>query len=386
MTALSFSRRLPAADPESSVRALLGDSLRNNPGVIDLTRTNPTTAGFDYPEPELRRALAAPGVTLYTPEPLGLASARAEIAEDWRKRGQPVAADAVAMTASTSEAYSLLFKAFCDPGDEVLVPEPSYPLFEVLARLEGVRAVGYRLIYDGAWHVDLDSLRRHRTSRTRAVVAVSPNNPTGSLLKLDELAALAALELPLIVDEVFWPYVFGTPLSALGTEAPLVIVLDGLSKRAGLPQMKLGWITLTGEPVLVAQTRERLELINDNYLSASTPVQLALPELLALGKQVQTQIAERCRSNFAALNQTLAGSAAQALTLEGGWSACLRLPNVLSDDEWALSLVSEAEVLVQPGWFYDFPAGSYLVISLLTRPHDFAEGLRRLKRHVDDKS
>src|SRR5690606_4075511 len=146
--------------------------LRNNPGVIDLTRTNPTTAGFDYPEPELRRALAAPGVTLYTPEPLGLASARAEIAEDWRKRGQPVAADAVAMTASTSEAYSLLFKAFCDPGDEVLVPEPSYPLFEVLARLEGVRAVGYRLIYDGAWHVDLDSLRRHRTSRTRAVVAV----------------------------------------------------------------------------------------------------------------------------------------------------------------------------------------------------------------------
>ncbi len=385
MTAFSFSSRLPLEDAESSVRALLGDPSRMNPRVVDLTRTNPTTAGFSYPERELRRALGSDGVALYAPEPLGLASAREALAEDWRQRGHSVATDAIALTASTSEAYALLFKLFCDPGDEVLVPEPSYPLFEVLARLEGVRAVGYPLVYDGAWHIDLDCVRRRRTPRTRAVIAVSPNNPTGSVPAPSEFAALAALELPLVVDEVFWPYVFRRHESAIGTEAPLVIVLDGLSKRAGLPQMKLGWITLAGEAVLVSQTRDRLELINDNYLSASTPVQLALPELLALGQQVQAQISARCRSNLALLNQMLAGSAAQALSLDGGWSACLRLPDVLSDDEWALSLVSEAEVLVQPGWFYDFASGSYLVISLLTPPDDFVEGARRLKLHVDSK-
>lgn len=385
MTALSFSSRLPPEDPESTARALFGDATKQNPRVVDLTRTNPTTAGLSYPEHELRRALGAQGVALYSPEPLGLHSAREVLAADWRHRGHSVTADAIAMTASTSEAYALLFKLFCDPGDEVLVPEPSYPLFDVLARLEGVRAVGYRLVYDGAWHVDLDSLRQRRTPRTRAVVAVSPNNPTGSVLKPDELAALGALELPLIVDEVFWPYVYGRPFSALGAEAPLVLVLDGLSKRAGLPQMKLGWITLAGEPALVSQTRDRLELVNDNYLSANTPVQLALPELLAVGQHVQAQIADRCRSNLAALTQTLSGSAAQALTLEGGWTACLRLPDVFSDDEWALSLVSEAEVLLQPGWFYDFPPGSYLVLSLLTPPDEFVEGTRRLKLHVDGK-
>jgi len=389
LTSLVFSSRLPAAHPESSVRALFSDSVRANPRVIDLTRTNPTTAGFSYPEAELRRAVGAAGVALYTPEPFGLYSAREALARDWQLRGQSVPPEAIALTASTSEAYALLFKLFCDPGDEVLVPEPSYPLFDLLARLEGVRAVGYRLAYDGAWHVDLDSLRQSRTPRTRAVIAVSPNNPTGSVLKSGEAAACAALGLPLIVDEVFWPYVFqrnaAEPGTALGAEAPLVLVLDGLSKRAGLPQMKLGWVTLAGDAELVRQTRDRLELINDNYLSANTPVQLALPELLQLGLPVQTQIVARTVENLATLNQALAGSAARALTLDGGWCACLRLPDVLSDDEWALSLVSEAEVVVQPGWFYDFPRGSYLVTSLITPPDQFAEGMRRLRQHVDSK-
>ena len=384
-----FSSRLPAESPEGSLRTLVGDAVRANPRVVDLTRTNPTTAGFSYPEQELGRALGGAGVALYAPDPLGLRSAREALASDWEQRGLTVAPDTIAMTASTSEAYALLFKLFCDPGDEVLVPEPSYPLFDVLARLEGVRAVGYRLAYDGAWHVDLDSLRQSRTSRTRAVIAVSPNNPTGSLLKSGELSACAALGLPLIVDEVFWPYVFqpasGDAASALAGEAPLVLVLDGLSKRAGLPQVKLGWISWAGEPELVRQTRDRLELINDNYLSASTPAQLALPELLGLGLSVQAQIAARCAQNLATLHALLSGSAAQALSLEGGWAACLRLPDVLSDDEWALSLVSEAELLVQPGWFYDFPRGSYLVVSLLTPPEHFAEGIRRLGQHVESK-
>ena len=389
MTSVVFSSRLPAVHPESSVRTLFGESVRANPRVVDLTRTNPTTAGFNYPEAELRQALAGEGIARYAPEPLGLCSAREALARDWQQRGQQVAPEAIALTASTSEAYALLFKLFCDPGDEVLVPEPSYPLFDVLARLEGVRAVGYRLAYDGAWHVDLESLRQNRTARTRAVIAVSPNNPTGSVLKSVEAAACGALGLPLIVDEVFWPYVFQRnatePATALGADAPLVLVLDGLSKRAGLPQMKLGWISLAGDAELVRQTRDRLELINDNYLSANTPVQLALPELLRLGLPVQQQIAARCAENLATLNQALAGSAARSLTLEGGWSACLRLPDVFSDDEWALALVSEAELVVQPGWFYDFPRGSYLVTSLITPPDQFAEGMQRLRQHVDSK-
>lgn len=402
MTSTLFSKRLPSVTPEHSVRALFGDpreesehqSGRNKSGIVDLTHTNPTTAGFDYPEHELRLALGGEGVARYEPHPLGLPSARAALARDWLERGHSVGLEDIVITASTSEAYALAFKLFCDPGDEVLVPEPSYPLFDVLARLEGVRAVGYRLAYDGAWHIDMDSLRRARTARTRAVILVSPNNPTGSLVTSSEFAACSELGLPLVVDEVFWPYVWvgragesnsAHALRRSSTDVPLVLTLDGLSKRAGMPQLKLGWITLGGDAGLVRQTRERLELINDSYLSANTPAQLALAELLRLGVPVQQQIATRCLTNLASLSRVFDGSAAQALSLEGGWSACLRLPATYSDEEWVLSLYTEAQLLTQPGWFYDFSGGSYLVVSLLTHPELFSEGMRVLREHVERK-
>src|SRR5690606_27505030 len=238
------------------------------------------------------------------------------------------------LMASTSEAYSILFKLLCDPGDEVLIPEPSYPLFEVLAALEGGKAVGYQLEYDGAWHVNVESLRARLSARSRAIVVVSPNNPTGSYLKQGELSSIESFGLPLISDEVFWPYSLSESktrvTSALSSARVLVFVLDGLSKRCGLPHFKLGWVTLGGPAELKEAARHRLELINDSYLSASTPVQLALPRLLEIGSGIMGQIQQRCLENLAQLERELVGSVISPLFVEGGWSATLRLPSTLS--------------------------------------------------------
>ncbi len=375
--------------PEGVLGELFGDA-RRRAGLLDLTLSNPTSAGFDYPADELAHALADVGVARYSPHPLGLATAREALSRDWRSRGFTVTPEDLVLTASTSEAYSMLFKLLCDPGDEILVPEPSYPLFEVLARLDAVNPVSYRLEYDGAWYVDLDSLRSKRTPRTRAIVAVSPNNPTGSFLKRAELMALAKLGLPLISDEVFWPYAWrqdpAMVASALAAEDCPVFVLDGLSKRCGLPQMKLAWITLAGPTALRARSRVRLELINDSYLSASAPVQQALERLLGLGKRIERQIAERCRVNLGLVQEALLGSPVTPLFVEGGWSACLRLPGTQADEEWVLGLLRQHQVLVQPGWFYDLGPGSHVVVSLLPESAQFAEGVARLRAWVESPS
>jgi alanine-synthesizing transaminase len=382
-----FSRRLPSSDPGMAVRELLGAPAAD---VIDLTVTNPTRVGLSYPSEELAAALGRASFAAYAPEPQGLVVAREALVADWGARGQCVTAEDMVITASSSEAYSLLFKLLCDPGDEVLVPQPSYPLFEVLAALDGLRAVGYRLAYDGAWQIDLDSVARARSSRTRALVVVTPNNPTGSFLKRSELAALSNVGLPLIADEVFWPYPFGADpgraSSALAVADTLVFVLDGLSKRCGMPQLKLGWITLGGPAELKSEARARLELINDSYLSASTPVQQALPELLVLGERMRRQIAARCAENRSLLGLALRDSEVTPLFLEGGWSAPLRLPDTHSEDDWALSLLREQRVLVQPGWFYDFERSAFVVISLLQEPELFASGIQRLRQHVEVNS
>lgn len=334
-------------------------------------------------------ALAKKRIGEYAPHPLGLGSARQTLARNWLARGLAVDPDDIVLTASTSEAYGLLFKLFCDPGDEVLVPEPSYPLFDVLARLEGVRAVPYRHEYDGAWYVDLDSLRARRSARTRAIVAVSPNNPTGAFLKSDEARAIAELGLPLIADEVFWPYDFRAEpdcrSAAFDHGGELVVVLDGLSKSCGMPQLKLGWMTLGGRPGLVDEARSRLELINDSYLSAGTPVQVALDELLRAGLGVQEQIRRRCAANLQTLSRVCEHSAVSTLTVEGGWSVCLKLPAVFSDEVWALSLLNDAHVLTQPGWLFDFRHGAFLVVSLLVPEPTLQVGVERLVRHVEAK-
>ncbi len=347
--------------------------------LLDLTLSNPTHAGLAYDAEAIRQAIAAPGALHYEPASFGLPSAREAAA-----RHLGVAAERVMLTASTSEAYAFLFKLFCDPGDDVLVPVPSYPLFEHLARLESVRLVPYRLAYDGAWHVDLASVRAARGARTRAVIVVSPNNPTGSYLKRDELAALGELGLPLVSDEVFASYALSARPDArrVGTvlEAPagLVFAMGGLSKLAALPQMKLAWTAVGGEPSQVRDALARLEIIADAFLSVGAPVQHALPALLAASAATRGAIVARTRDNLAHLRRAVEGSPASVLDVEGGWSATLRVPATRSEEDWVLALLEQAQVSVQPGHFFDFEREAYLVLSLLTPPDVFREGLSRL--------
>lgn len=372
-----FSRRSSRDQTANALAELL--ALHGKPR-FDLTGTNPTTAGITYPEellPTLMRAQAESVV--YHPQEFGLLSARHALS---RLTGADPAD--ILLTASSSEAYGFLFKLLCDPGDCVLIPAPSYPLFEHLAELEGVQAVPYRLAYDGAWHVDLDSVRRVLTKRTRAIVVVSPNNPTGQYLAASERMALEACGVPIISDEVFAP--FGLERSPSAVSLPdgacLTFTLDGLSKRAGLPQLKLSWTTLSGPLEARRAARARLELIADTFLSVATPVQAALPEILELSPAITTSIARRCQANLALLRKAVHDSPLTLLRAEAGWSAVLRLPRVRSEEELLLSLLVEQGVLAQPGWFYDFESEAYAIVSLLGDPALFAEGSARLVEHV----
>jgi alanine-synthesizing transaminase len=361
-------------------------ALRAGRVLLDLTQSNPTCAGL----PRLERAIAAlsqPAAHRYDPEPFGSLAAREALSAFMGTQGVAVAAENILLTASTSEAYAFLFKLLCDPGDQVLVPAPSYPLFEHLAQLESVQVASYPLDYDGRWHVSAHALASARGPRTRAVIAVHPNNPTGSYLKRDELAQLAALDLPIISDEVFAPYALGPDpnrvASALLAEDSLVFTLHGLSKFAGLPQLKLSWVCMGGPVAVVEQARARLEIIADSFLSVSTPVQVALPTILESHAPMTTAIRMRVAHNLNALRERTAGSAASLLHVEGGWYATLRLPDLLDDEGWALDFLQAADVLVQPGYFYGFGAGQYVVLSLLTEEAAFAEGIARVAQRVD---
>ncbi len=359
--------------------------------VDDLTESNPTRAGLAYPA-RLLDALGGRAGLEYDPQPFGLMAAREAVAGDYRRRGIQVPRERVALTASTSEAYSLLFKLLCDPGDEVLVPVPSYPLFEHLAGLDAVAPRPYRLEYHGSWAVDVDGIRRATTDRTRAVVVVSPNNPTGSYLKRAELDALAAhcgeRGLALIGDEVFAEYVLEADLprtaSVLGQRQALAFSLGGLSKGLGLPQLKLGWMAVTGPDDLVRQALERLELVCDTYLSVATPVQIALPSLLGDGAIVRTQIRERVARNHQALAEAAAGCpAVGVLRAEGGWHAVLRVPAMQSEESLVLQILEKEHVLVHPGYFYDFPSEAFLVVSLLPRPDVFDRAVSRVIARIE---
>jgi alanine-synthesizing transaminase len=366
--------------PNRLAQALLSARTRGV-ALLDLTVSNPTTAGVPY-APGLTDALVGSGDVLrYEPLAFGLTSARAAVSALWRERGLSVSEERIALTASTSEAYAVSFKLLCDPGDEVLVPAPSYPLFEHLAGLENVRVVPYRLGYDGAWFLDVNEVAARRSERSRAVVVVSPNNPTGSYLKRDELARLAALGLPIVSDEVFGEYPLAADArrvsSVLESAETLVIALDGLSKLAGLPQLKLAWMSLNGPAAVVSEALTRLELILDTFLSPNTPVQLALPALLASRHVARAAILARVRANQKTLQLACAGTPVSVLPTEGGWYVVLRLPHVMNDEDWALSLL-EAGVLVQPGYFFDFDAAPHAIVSLLTPEATLGEGAARL--------
>jgi alanine-synthesizing transaminase len=391
------SRRLEWDPAENALAAL--SRAASERGALDLTETNPTRVGLPYPHQAIAGALARAPIATYDPAPLGQVGARAAVAADYARDGITVDPERVVLTASSSESYSFLFKLCCDPGDGVLIPEPSYPLFEYLARLEGVVPVGYRLAFDGVWHVDFASMTeaiataRREGHPPRAIVVVNPNNPTGSFLKRDELARLSATaaqeDLALISDEVFAGYPFApdpTRVTIAAVDAALddgasVFSLGGLSKACGLPQLKLGWIVAGGRDA--ARSVAALELIADTYLSVATPVQAALGDLLALGAEVRPAIAARVAENRARLLAALPPeSGCTLLPTEGGWSAILRVPANRSDEAWAAALATEAGVLVQPGYFFDLRGGTFLVLSLLPTPQIFAAAIARLAAHV----
>ena len=354
--------------------------------VVDLTESNPTRVGLCYPPGALQPLADAAGL-VYEPQPFGLLAARRAVAAALLRRGVSADAERLILTASTSEAYSLLFKLLCDPGDHVLVPRPSYPLFEHLTCLDGVTPIPYALEYDGRWMIDLDGLSRAVGSRTRAVLLVSPNNPTGSFVTREELDAVVAIcrdrSLALIGDEVFNRYPLETDAadvpSVLDQKEALTFSLGGLSKAAGLPQLKLGWTIVDGPEGLVAEALARLELICDTYLSVSTPVQHAVPALLAVGETVAAQIAERIRANYRTLQRLTADHAAsRVLHAEGGWYAVIQVPATRSEETLVLELLERDHVLVHPGYFFDFPREAFLVVSLLPDSDLLCQGVRRV--------
>jgi aspartate/methionine/tyrosine aminotransferase len=359
--------------------------------ILDLTASNPTTCGFQYDEMAILDALRDPASLRYEPEPKGLLAAREAVARYYGEKGASgVDLENLILTTGTSEAYSFLFRLLCEPGDEVLIAHPSYPLFEFLATIQDVKLRPFQFVYDHGWQIDFHSLREALGARTRAIVVVHPNNPTGHFTgaaEAEELNAICAKhDLALIVDEVFLDYGMkaadarkkrhGTFVS---NAAALTFVLSGLSKIAALPQMKLGWIAASGPAGLVRESMARIEVIADTYLSLNAPLQRALPALLAQRAEMQRQIMARVEANLVELDARLARQkSVSRLEVEGGWYVVLRVPAVQSDEELAIRLLEERGVLVHPGHFYDFADQGYLVISLLTPSEEFAEGVREL--------
>jgi aspartate/methionine/tyrosine aminotransferase len=381
------SSRLPSSLAPNALSLAVAAKRRQGAPVIDLTESNPTRVGLSYP-PDLLAPLSNAAGLEYDPQPLGLWPARAAVAADFRRRGIVISADRVALTASTSEAYSLLFKLLCDAGDRVLVPRPSYPLFEHLTRLESVDAVPYDLEYHGSWRIDLASVQR-AGPRVKAILIVSPNNPTGSFLHRDDWAALSELSAArgwaIIGDEVFADYAIDPAPHATHVLADgdvLAFSLGGLSKSAGLPQVKLGWIGFGGPVSKVDEAMAAYEIVADTYLSVSTPVQVAAPSLIDSGAAIRSQIQTRIAANLTSLRtQAAAHASASVLPVEGGWSAVLQVPAVRSEEALALELLDQDEVLVHPGYFFDFAKEAFVVVSLLVETASFDAAIARvLKR------
>jgi aspartate/methionine/tyrosine aminotransferase len=388
-----FTRRTAWDRSENPLARELGRARAAGLPLADLTEGNPTRCGFAGGD--LVELLGHPRGAAYTPVALGHPEARAAVARYYADRGLAVAEDRVCLAASTSEAYGWLFKLLCERGDQVLVPAPSYPLFAFLAALEDVALGSYPLVREERFRVDLAALEAAVGPRTRALVLVHPNNPTGSFLRRDEAAAVARLAadrgLALIVDEVFGDYAHGAlppdrRPSFAGEREALTFVLSGLSKVVALPQLKLGWIAVSGPEAIAAEAMGRLEVIADTYLSVSTPVQLALPEILARRGPLQAAIRARTAENLAAIDAAIVAAGEDApvrrLPVDGGWYAILEVPRTRDEDAWVELLVREDGVIVHPGYFFDFGAEGYLVVSLLPEAAVFREAIGRVMRRV----
>ena len=384
-----FSSRLSWNPSTNRISLNIETLKRSGIEFVDLTDTNPTAAGFDYDPVAVCSAISHPAILEYHPSPKGLIPARQAVVEYYRHHGKIIDRESVFLTSSTSESYACIFKLLCDPEDTILAPQPSYPLFDFLADLESINLKAYRMRYqsDTGWLIDLEQIKSLTTSRTRAIILVNPNNPTGSYIRPHERDQLTRWcmdhDLALIVDEVFLDYVsvdsLPASLSLAGNSGALTFTLSGISKVLGLPQFKLGWIQVSGPQSLCVPACNNLEMISDTYLSASTPVQMALPALMAQRSFFQNQVIARIEANEKYLNAAFARlTAGRFLCREGGWIAVLAMENGISDEDMVCQLLNSDHVLVHPGYFYDFDEDDCLVISLLTRPDRLITGIDRL--------
>ena len=376
---------------ENQLNRALSEARAAAAPIIDLTLSNPTVCGFTYDQAEIRAALAHPGLSRYEPHPRGMSSARAAASLYYNEQQIPLTADDLILTSGTSEAYSFLFRLLCNPGNEVLIPSPGYPLFEFLADLCDVKLIRYPLNYAHGWQINFPALSEAVTERTRAVIVVHPNNPTGNYTSRTDQLKLAHFcaqhGMALIADEVFLDFSMAKTreTSFARTNEALTFTLSGISKICGMPQMKLAWIAVSGPVEQKSEALARLEIIADTYLSVGTPVQLAASALLGMRATFQRQVIHRVRSNLCQLDTQLENQSASnrqstcnRLTYQGGWSAVLRVPALQSDEDVAISLLTKAGVCVHPGHFYDFPQPGYAVISLIVPEKEFAEGVRRV--------
>ena len=389
-----FSSRTNWNLTPNELSLLAAEKRKRGETILDLTESNPTRCGFLL-EPPYLQSLSTPRAALYDPQPRGLASARQAIAAWYAGRGTIVDPENVFLTSGTSEAYSHIFRLLCNAGDSILVPKPSYPLFDYLCKLHDVEAIHYHLRYDGEWHIDVESLHDAVSKSTRAILLVHPNNPTGSYVTNDERVKIVDFarrhELAVIVDEVFLDFALSTNERRSGSFAAergvLTFSLNGISKLLALPQMKLAWIAVSGSEASSKEAIGRLEVIADTYLSVGTPIQLALPELLKAGPSITEKITARIRQNYRHIRSMIGESSlVSLLTTEGGWNAIVRLPNMMSDEAWALRLLKDCNVLVHPGHFFEISRNVCVVISLLPQESVFSEGIAGILQAVDTLS
>jgi len=353
--------------------------------LLDLTISNPTECRFEYDGEAILEALRNPAALAYEPNPRGLESARRAVSAYYADREESVSVEDIFLTTSTSEAYSYVFRTLCDPGDELLIPSPSYPLLDFLADIQDVNLVRYPLLYDHGWQIDFHALEQAITPRTRGVIVVHPNNPTGNFVKSAEMAKLNAIcsarEMAIIADEVFLDFALdGNRASSFAANrGAATFTLSGLSKISGLPQMKAAWLIVGGPEQMKREALARLEVIADTYLSVNTPVQLAMPRFLEQRHAFQKQVISRARRNLAELDHQLATQkVCSRLQAEGGWCVAVRVPATWADEEFAIELLNAHGMCLHPGHFYDFPSDGTLIVSLLTPENVFAEGAKLL--------
>ncbi len=388
-----FSRRTNWNFLSNELTLLRERKILEGKPILDVTESNPTKCNFDFLFSEIISSLNSEENILYSPNPKGNLQARETICKYYAERDISISPEQIILTSSSSEAYSLLFRLLCNVNEEILVPKPSYPLFDYLAQINDVAVKHYRLEYDGNWQIDFESLQKNISEKTKSIIIVNPNNPTGNFIHDGEREKLYQIanenNISVIEDEVFSDFRFQILDFRLKNSYPishishLHFTLNGISKLLALPQMKLGWIVIQGESKLQQEAISRLEILADTFLSVNTPIQNALPKLFLLRKQIQTEILQRIQSNYNLLKQQMSNSQCSILNVEGGWNTIIKIPNTKSDEQWAKEILEDENVFVHPGHFYDFESEGFLVVSLIQQKDIFEEGVVRIKKFVE---